>query len=472
MDFPKIIQGGMGVGVSSWQLARAVSEKKQIGVVSGTAMDATMVRKLQLGDPGGHIRRALKAFPGVEISKRILDTYFKTQGKAPDEPYTNKPMVGVNPGRPTLELLVASGFTEVFLAKDGHNGWVGVNFLQKIQTPLLASLYGAMLAGVNIVLVGAGIPMELPRVIDGLCGAEAVDMKLQVHGAENGGAFKVTFDPKDVFDEPPRPLPRPKFFPIVSSVSLASIMIRKCPGGIDGLVIELPTAGGHNAPPRGKGPRSERGEPVYAEKDRVDLEAVRALGVPFWMAGSFGHPAKLRSALDAGAAGIQAGTLFALADESGLRDDLKDWIRQSCLTGEPDIFTDPVASPTGFPFKVLSKPESISDRSAYEQRHRVCDLGYLREAYVKPDGAIGWRCSAEPVDAYERKGGKPTDTEGRKCLCNGLMANIGFAQWRRDGSGEESPLITCGDDFSGVRDMLRNGASGYTAADAVDYLLG
>jgi nitronate monooxygenase len=39
VQFPKIIQGGMGVGVSNWRLAQAVSKLGQLGVVSGTALD-------------------------------------------------------------------------------------------------------------------------------------------------------------------------------------------------------------------------------------------------------------------------------------------------------------------------------------------------------------------------------------------------------------------------------------------------
>ncbi|MGD8321328.1 MAG: hypothetical protein PVJ02_12765, partial [Gemmatimonadota bacterium] len=37
---PVIIQGGMGVGISGWRLARAVSSRGQLGVVSGTALDS------------------------------------------------------------------------------------------------------------------------------------------------------------------------------------------------------------------------------------------------------------------------------------------------------------------------------------------------------------------------------------------------------------------------------------------------
>ena len=54
---PPIIQGGMGIGVSGWRLARAVSQLGQLGVVSGTALDLLLTRQLQLGDTGGHLRR-------------------------------------------------------------------------------------------------------------------------------------------------------------------------------------------------------------------------------------------------------------------------------------------------------------------------------------------------------------------------------------------------------------------------------
>ena len=52
VEDPVIIQGGMGVAVSSWHLAREVSRAGHLGVVSGTALDAVLARTLQDGDPG------------------------------------------------------------------------------------------------------------------------------------------------------------------------------------------------------------------------------------------------------------------------------------------------------------------------------------------------------------------------------------------------------------------------------------
>lgn len=51
---PSIIQGGMGVRISSWNLARTVASCGEMGVISGTCMEIVMVRQLQKGDPGAY----------------------------------------------------------------------------------------------------------------------------------------------------------------------------------------------------------------------------------------------------------------------------------------------------------------------------------------------------------------------------------------------------------------------------------
>src|SRR3974390_1050450 len=78
---PTIIQGGMGAGVSSWRLARAVSQLGQLGVVSGTALDSILARRLQDGDPGGHMRRGLDHFPIPEMADRVWQAYYIPGGK-------------------------------------------------------------------------------------------------------------------------------------------------------------------------------------------------------------------------------------------------------------------------------------------------------------------------------------------------------------------------------------------------------
>jgi nitronate monooxygenase len=264
---------------------------------------------------------------------------------------------------------------------------------------------------------------------------------------------------------------RPKFLPIVASATLASMLARKASGPIDGLVVEGPTAGGHNAPPRGQLQLNPRGEPIYGDRDVVDLETMRALGLPFWLAGSYGSPEQVVHALDAGATGVQVGTAFAFCEESGLHEDLKRSVIRMSRDGELDVFTDPVASPTGFPFKVLEFKGSLSESDVYHERQRQCDLGYLRQAYQRPDGSLGWRCPAELVDVFVRKGGRAEECAGRKCICNALLANVGLGQVRSCGE-REKPLITCGDDVKSIhRYLSHDDATGYSARDVVRRLM-
>ena len=112
-QLPQIIQGGMGVGVSGWKLARAVSQAGQLGVVSGTALDLLLTRNLQLGDPGGHLRRALHALPIPGAADRILEKYYIEGGKQPDAPFRTPAMISHQPARPSRELTIASAFCAI-----------------------------------------------------------------------------------------------------------------------------------------------------------------------------------------------------------------------------------------------------------------------------------------------------------------------------------------------------------------------
>jgi nitronate monooxygenase len=470
MQFPKIIQGGMGVGVSNWRLANAVSKIGQLGVVSGTALDSLFVRRLADGDQGGDMRRGLDAFPFPEMAKRIWDEYYIPGGKAAGKPYPLSPMHQRRDLRKVVELCIVSNFVEVYLAREGHKNPVGINFLEKVQMPHMASIYGAMLAGVGYVLMGAGIPLHIPGVMDALSVQKPAEYRLAVTGAAQDQDTAMNFDPADYVEGPLPVLDRPRFLAIVSSNTLAASMLRRANGRVDGFVIESPTAGGHNAPPRGKLQLNTRGEPIYGERDLVDFAGFRTMGVPFWLAGGYGNARKVREALDEGAAGVQVGTAFAFTEESGLRPDLKNELLAQAVSGSGEVFTDPLASPTGFPFKVAVLQGSYSDAAVTEARPRLCDLGYLREPYAEADGKIGYRCAAEPVANYLAKGGKVEETEGRKCLCNSLMANIGHQQTRKDGYVEPA-LVTIGDDLNTVAQFLAPGRTSYSAADVVHSLL-
>ena len=456
----------MGVAVSGWNLARTVSKLGQLGVVSGTGLAIILARGLQLGDPTGHLRRAMQQFPIPEVATRVLAEYFVPGGKSPAASFKLAPMPTLRPGAALTELTVVANFVEVFLAKEGHDGLVGINFLEKIQLPTLSSIYGAMLADVDYVLMGAGIPRAIPGALDRLAEGKPAQLKIDVIGALHGEEFLSTFDPRAFCNGRLPAVRRPQFLGIVASVTLAMALAKKASGRVDGFIIEGDTAGGHNAPPRGLLQLNTIGEPVYGLRDIVDLEKIRDLGRPFWLAGSYGRPGRLSDALRLGAAGIQVGTAFAFCNESSLRPELKRQALQMSRAGVARVFTDPVASPTGFPFKVVQMPGTLSEADQYVARTRICELGYLRHVYRKPDGTVGYRCPAEPVDDYVKKGGMLADTQGRKCLCNGLLANVGLNQMRSE-TEQELALMTAGDDVAQIAQFLKPGCDSYTAMDVL-----
>lgn len=462
---PPIIQGGMGIAVSDWRLARAVAECGHLGVVSGTAIDTVLVRRLQDGDSGGHIRRAMAAFPIPGVATRILERYYLPEGRAPGMPYRLASMARQRMSDARQLLTVMAGFVEVFLAKEGHRGIVGMNLLTKVQLPTLPTLYGAMLAGVDVILMGAGIPREIPGALDRLARHEPAALRFEVEGLPADREERLTFAPRDFWQGEPPSLARPQFLAIIASNSLATMLARKANGRVDGFVVEGPTAGGHNAPPRGQPSYNARGEPTYGERDVVDLDKLVELGIPFWLAGGSGRAGALRSAQAAGAAGIQVGTLFAYAEESGLAPGLKRDVLAHVARGEVDVRTDPRASPTGYPFKVVQWPGAPDATD----RERICDLGYLRVAYHRDDGRIGYRCASEPEADYVAKGGDLEETVGRRCLCNALTADIGMGQ-TRDGGTEEPALITSGDDLVTMREFLGTRTT-YRAAEVISHLL-
>ncbi len=193
--------------------------------------------------------------------------------------------------------------------------------------------------------------------------------------------------------------------------------------------------------------------------------------MPFWLAGWI---RKLREGLPggsaAGATGVQVGTPFAFCAESDLRADYKQGLLKMARTRSAVVATDALASPTGFPFKVARLAGTLSDQDVYLSRPRICDLGYLREAYRNDAGAIDYRCAGEPVTIYVAKGGKAESAEGRKCLCNSLLANIGHPQVRA-GRHVENGLITAGNDLENILRFVHPDGSEYHAREVISALL-
>lgn len=471
MIHPLIIQGGMGVGVSGWQLAGAVGRTGGLGVVSGVALDTLLARRLQDGDRDGRLREALSHFPVPEVVSRVLSRFFVSGGRAVDQPYRPVPRLTLEPSPDRQLLAVLAAFAEIHLArKAARGGPVGINFLAKIQLETPAAAYGALLAGVDVVLVGAGIPTRIPSLIDTLSRHHLVEFPIDVAGAGQT-RHALTFDPVALLGRRLPELSRPAFLAIVSSSTLASYLARAEETRPDGFVVEAAVAGGHNAPPRGPLQLDERGEPIYGPRDAADPAEFVALGLPFWLAGGFSTPERVTAARTSGASGVQVGTAFALARESNLTAALRHELLTCLGEGRLRVRTDARASPTGFPFKVAELAGTLADPAVYDHRRRICDLSYLRAPYAKPDGTIGYRCPGEPKGAYVRKGGDRSETVGRVCLCNALTATVGLGQRRRNGEAE--PLIaTLGADLDGAGELLRRHPKGWGASDVVAYLTG
>ena len=467
-SLPRIIQGGMGIGVSSWPMAKAVAQAGGLGVVSGTAIDSVISRRLQDGDSDGSVRRALGNFPDHDFAADVFRRYFIEGGKEKNTPYLLVPKLSLHPTDFSSKFLVLSNFVEVWLAKEGHSGLIGINFLEKLQLATPASIYGAILAGVDYVLMGAGIPSEIPRVIRELSNHEKTTISIAVENAST--KYFLSFDPSIIVDAKTIDIVKPKFLAIISSHALAAYLNRDIEVRPDGFVVEGVTAGGHNAPPRGNTPIGIDGQSQFTVKDDADIEKVRATGLPFWLAGGYATPEKLRFAISQGAVGIQVGSIFALSHESGITKELRQQVLTQLANKRLNVITDPLGSPTSFPFKYAELDATISESREFDSRVKLCDLGYLRTVVERPNNRIVYRCSGEPKKTFVSKGGVDSATVGKKCLCNALMSNIGMPQVRATGY-REAALITLGSDITGEEELLAMYPDGWSAAQAMEYLI-
>jgi len=139
MSLPQIIQGGMGVAISTWKLAKAVSEQGHLGVVSGSGVGLILVCRLMDGDAGGHVRRALSHFPYQDVAQRVLDTYYQPDGRAPGQPYKRHTMWTINPPKELNQLTVIANF--VALAQGQPPAWVTYSPLLPLALLLFTGLY-------------------------------------------------------------------------------------------------------------------------------------------------------------------------------------------------------------------------------------------------------------------------------------------------------------------------------------------
>ena len=387
---PEIIQGGMGVDVSSPRLAGAVAATGMAGVVSGTATGDVLARRLQDGDCG--VLAALSKLPDSGLVDRIKETYYKPNGRENTGKYTLIPrnfrivdetgevfkLYNERFNVTAEEMALAGAFMMVTQARqeaeahlqgqDKRCGPIGINLLTELRMPTASTLYGAMLAGADFVVMGAGIPSHIPNVLNRLAERDPTQVNIQVPGTSH--KYYADFNPEDYPELGAKELERPNFLAIISLDMLGRRLASKEDTRPDGFVVEHHTAGGHNAPPRSK--KVVKGQAVYDGKDEPDFEVLTKLKLPFWLAGSRGSPDGLKHAQTLGAVGVQIGSLFALSRESGMDPEIKVQVLEAIRSGELDIVKDAYASPTGFPFMVARKSGVTWPEG---EERRACEIG-------------------------------------------------------------------------------------------------
>lgn len=333
-----IVQGGMGVGVSLHPLAGAVAREGGLGVVSSAAIDRVVSKRLG----------------------RRVGTY--------------------------------EAVREEIAASKSQGGLAGINIMVALQRDFADSVRGAIDAGADVIISGAGLPTSLPAI--------------QAPGDT-------------------------ALVPIVSSARALEIICRKWEKlgyRPDAVVLEGPLAGGH----------------LGFKLDEVDLpsnalevllpqvkEMARRHGdFPVIAAGGIFTHEDIVSILRQGADGVQLGTRFLATVESSADAAYKQAVVDATL--DDILVTRDPGSPCGLPFRVLR--QSPMYLAALERRRKpLCNKGYV---LLKDGDGRFTRCLAKE------------DGDHHFCICNGLLSSAGY------NPAEEEPLYTVGSNAHRVESIV------------------
>lgn len=263
-----IIQGGMGVGISLNKLASAVANQGGVGIISG----------VQIG------------FREPDFIKNTLES--------------------------NLRVLQS----EIKLAKENaKQGIIGINFMVAMKNYDVL-VKKAVECGIDLIISGAGLPLELPKL---------------VKGSET------------------------KIAPIVSSGKAASLILRmwdkKDGVAPDAVVVEGPLAGGHLGFSREE---LENGTAPKLEEILLDvIEVVRPFEkkynkhIPIIAAGGIYDGNDIARLIDLGANGVQMGTRFIPTEECDAHLNYK---LAHIKAKKEDIQI--VMSPVGMPGRAIINP--------------------------------------------------------------------------------------------------------------------
>lgn len=329
-----IIQGGMGVGVSLHPLAQAVAREGGLGIVSSACIDRLVSKR----------------------TGKKVNTY-------------------------------AAAHEEVSLSKV-KGGFTGINIMMALMRDFTDSVKGALDAGADAIISGAGLPLNLPAI------------------------------------QPPK---ETALIPIVSSARALDIIVKKWEKlgyRPDAVVLEGPLAGGH----------------LGFRIDQVELEcnklenllppvkdmAMKYGNIPVIVAGGIYTHSDIMKFMNMGADGVQMGTRFLATEESSATDAYKQAV---ILAREEDIIVaHRPGSPCGLPFRVIRQsPMYVS--SLQRKRTPKCDKGYV---LMKDADGKFTICPAKQ------------DNENYFCICNGLLSSGGY------NTEKEEALYTVGSNASRV----------------------
>ena len=346
-----LIQGGMGAGVSLAPLAGAVADRGGVGTVSFVALDRMVSHRL-----------------GRKVGQQEAAR---------------------------LELERARGLA-------GGRGAIAINLMVLIKKLYALSVLGAIEGGVDFIMAGAGLPMNLPE----LTGAAEVGL-----------------------------------VPIVSSGKALELICRgwrrKYNRIPDAVILEGPLAGGHLGFHPDDVPKPEfQLERLFPEVKAVAMENG---DFPVIVAGGIYSHEDIVRWVKEGADGVQMGTRFAATVESGASDEFKRAIVASCK--EDILVAMNPGSPSGLPFRVIKT--SPGYLQALEQgRPLLCDKQYLLH---ERDGKLTCRA---------------LEGHGSFCICNALLSavgvndtddlpvfTVGAAAWRVDRIMRVNELI---DELTGI----------------------
>lgn len=334
----------MGVGVSMSPLASAVAREGGLGIISSACVDRLLSQR----------------------NGKRLNTYEAM--------------------REEIELSKAKG------------GFAGVNIMVALQRDYNDSVKGAIDAGADAIISGAGLPLNLPDI----------------------------HPPKDT-----------ALIPIVSSPRALDLICKKWERykyRPDAVILEGPLAGGH----------------LGFKLEQVDLEsnklenllppvkdmAMKYGNIPVIVAGGIYTHDDIKRFIAMGADGVQMGTRFLATEESSATELYKQAV-VACREEDIHVAYRP-GSPCGLPFRIIL--ESPMYQSTLKQlRPPKCDKGYvlLKDA----EGKFSL-CPAK------------TDNKDYFCICNGLLSSAGY------NPDKEEPLYTVGtsapriDRIMSVKDLM------------------